>query len=608
METRESLNIVVVGHVDHGKSTLIGRLLYDTDALPEGAVKKIKEQSKERGKAFEYAFLLDAFEEEQEQGITIDTTQLQFSTEKRDYVIIDAPGHKEFLKNMISGAANAEAAFLLVDAKEGIQEQSRRHGYILSLLGIEKIYVVVNKMDLVDYSQERFLSIKEEFNRFLGNLNIHPIEYIPISAYYGENVTKLSDEMPWSRENSILEVMDRIAKEAGLEEKPLRLPIQDIYKFDDRRIIAGRIESGTLKVGDEIIISPSNKVTKIKSIEYWANQDQTNEAAAGMSVGITVEDEYFHKRGDIISHIDESLHMGNLINANVFWMGKNNLVKNKKYKLKIATKEIECELFSISKVIDASTLAQSSQSQGIQKNDVAEVTLRTKEIICFDEFTKIQTTGRFVIVDGYDVSGGGIITGIEESLMGRELTTKSKNISPRKKLITRKDREAIYKQRGKVIWFSGVPGCGKNEIAIHLEKKLFDLGKKVYYLDSSNFRFGLSSDLQFSKEDVGEQTRRMAEVANLFADSGMIVLVTSVNRFKEDRKRAKKIIGDTSYIEVYVEAAEEVVKKRNPNGMYEDGDELLEYEKSDYPVVSLFIDDAQFSADEKASSILEIIN
>ena len=301
-KARKVLRIVTVGHVDHGKSTVIGRLLYDTKSLPEGAIEKVRRIAKEKGKPFEYAYLLDAFEEEQKQGITIDTTSLQFHTDKRDYVIIDAPGHVEFLKNMISGAASAEAALLVIDAKEGIQEQSKRHGYILSLLGIKQVYVVVNKMDLIDYDQEKFNAIEKEMNEFLANLNVYPQKYIPISAFLGENLTSKSDKLPWYKGETVLEALDLFKQEIGLETKPLRLPIQDVYKFDSRRIIAGRVESGTLKVGDEILISPDNKTTKVKSIEYFVEKDKTNTVSAGMSVGITFEDEFFNKRGEIISH------------------------------------------------------------------------------------------------------------------------------------------------------------------------------------------------------------------------------------------------------------------------------------------------------------------
>ncbi|MCB2361401.1 sulfate adenylyltransferase subunit 1 [Clostridium estertheticum] len=420
--TREQLRIVAVGHVDHGKSTVIGRLLYDTKSLPEGAIEKVKRIAKETGKPFEYAYLLDAFEEEQKQGITIDTTSLQFHTDKRDYVIIDAPGHIEFLKNMITGAASAEAALLIIDAKEGIQEQSKRHGYILSLLGIKQVCVVVNKMDLIDYSQEKFNVIKNEMNTFLKKLNVHPMSYIPISAFYGENLTSKSEKLSWYKGETVLESLDLFTQEEGLEAKPLRFPIQDVYKFDDRRIIAGRIEAGTLKVGDEILISPSNRTTKVKSIEAFVEKDRVSTVSAGMSVGITFEDEFFNKRGEIISHIDNAPVIADLFTTNIFWMGKNSLVKGRKYKIKLVTQEVECEIVAFNKVIDASTIGTYENATEAKTNDVAEVTIRTKEKICFDKFADNQNTGRFVIVDGYDVSGGGIISGVAESTSVIETT------------------------------------------------------------------------------------------------------------------------------------------------------------------------------------------
>lgn len=413
---REVLKIVVVGHVDHGKSTVIGRLLYDTKSVPEGKIERVKKTCKEKGKPFEYAYLLDAFEEEQKQGITIDTTQLQFFTEKRDYVIIDAPGHKEFLKNMISGAANAEAALLIIDAKEGVQEQSKRHGYILSLLGIQKVYVLVNKMDLIDYSEEKFYAIKSEMNEFLNNLHVYPLKYIPISAFHGENMTEKSVMMPWYKGEPVLAAIDLIENEKGVDDKPLRFPIQDVYKFDERRIIAGRIESGSLNVGDEILISPSNKVTKVKTIEYWQDRDKTETVYAGMSVGITVEDEFFNKRGEFITHKEHAPYVSEVFRANLFWMGKNPLVKGKKYKLKLATQEVECEIITVNKVIDASTLETIENANQVKTNDVADVTIKTKEALCFDEFKNNQSTGRFVLVDGYDVSGGGIVSRMEKGI------------------------------------------------------------------------------------------------------------------------------------------------------------------------------------------------
>jgi len=610
VKTREKLNIVAVGHVDHGKSTLIGRLLFDTNSLQDGAIEKVKRISEQNGKPFEYAYLLDAFEEEQKQGITIDTTNINFSTAKRDYIIIDAPGHKEFLKNMISGASSAEAALLMIDANEGIQEQSRRHGYILSLLGISKVFVIVNKMDLIDYSEQKYNDIRQEFNKFLSNLNIFPIEYIPVAAFYGENIAKRSDNLSWYHGVTILEALDLVQKEPEAENKPLRFPIQDVYKFDNRRIIAGKIEAGTLKVGDEIVINPSGKKTKVKSIENWPNFYDKNYVSAGMSVGITFEDEFFNKRGEIISHAENKPQKGNLFNVNIFWMGKNPLVKGKTYKLKLTTQELECEVFSINKVIDSSNLNEASHFDCINKNEVAEITIKTKQVVCFDEFVDFQSTGRFVIVDGFDVSGGGIVLKTDDTLKNRMLEPLSKNLKPHPRLVTRQQKEKKLGQKAKVIWLTGLTGCGKNEIAAKLEKKLFELDKTVCYLNSSNARFGISSDLEFSETGVYEQTRRLAEIANQFINNGIITVVSSINRYKKAREIAKDIIGSDDYIEFHIDATENVLKKRALKGFYdnnENNDIKQLYEKSEYPVYSLYIDNFEFNSNEKVDYILENI-
>ncbi|OGI03494.1 MAG: adenylyl-sulfate kinase [Candidatus Melainabacteria bacterium GWF2_37_15] len=601
VKIREKLNIVVVGHVDHGKSTLIGRLLFDTNSLSSGAIEKVKKISAQNGKPFEYAYLLDAFEEEQKQGITIDTTNINFSTEKRDYVIIDAPGHKEFLKNMISGASSAEAALLMIDANEGIQEQSRRHGYILSLLGIKKVFVIVNKMDLIGYSEAVYNDIMRNFNKFLSNLNIYPIEYIPVSAFNGENITIRSDNLAWYKGVTVIEALDLIQKDPEAEDKPLRFSIQDVYKFDTRRIIAGRIEAGTLKVGDEITISPSGKTTKVKTIENWPHEHDKNYVSAGMSVGITVEDEFFNKRGEVISHNHNKPQKSNLFNANIFWMGKNPLVKGKTYKLKLTTQEVECEVFSINRVIDSSNLTAAEDFTAVNRNEVAEVTIKTREVVCFDEFAEYRGTGRFVIVEDYNVSGGGIVLKTDDTLKNRILEPKSKSLKPRTRLVTREQKEKKLGQKAKVIWLTGLTGCGKNEIAVKLEKKLFELGKTLCYLDSANLRFSISSDLEFNESGVYEQTRRIAEIANQFMNNGIITIVTSISRYKKARESAKEIIGTDDYLEFHIEVTEAVLKKRW------DSSQECYYEKSDYPVRSMYIDDPNFNADEKVDLIMESI-
>lgn len=408
------LKIVFVGHVDHGKSTIIGRLLFDTKSLPQGVVDKVQRIADETGKDFEFAYLLDAFAEERRQGITIDTTQLKFSTATRDYLIIDAPGHKEFLKNMISGAANANAAFLVVDAQAGVCEQSRRHAYLLSLLGIKKVFVLVNKMDLVGWDEKFFRVVVDDMKNFLAPLNVVPEKFIPLSGFKGDNVTARSENLSWYAGDTLIEALDNISNVEENFSAPLRLPIQDVYKFDERRIIVGRIESGTLNVGDTIKIFPDGRETTVTEIAHWRERDKKFSASAGESVGILVADEFFNKRGELVTNGDTP-QISNRLRASVFWLGKNFLSVGKSYKLKLATAEVEATVEKIIRTVDASTLDVQKKSSALQRNDVGEIVFKLKDKISFDAFGTFQATGRFVLVDGYDVAGGGIVLSAETS-------------------------------------------------------------------------------------------------------------------------------------------------------------------------------------------------
>ncbi|MHB9035328.1 MAG: sulfate adenylyltransferase subunit 1 [Armatimonadota bacterium] len=408
--TRPKMNIVIVGHVDHGKSTLVGRLFYDTNSLPDGKYEAVARVCEDTGKDFEFAFLLDSLEEERDQGITIDTAQAYFATEKRDYVIIDAPGHKEFLKNMVTGAASADAALLLIDAEEGVQEQSRRHGYLLKLLGIRQVTVVINKMDLVDYSKDVFEAVKREYVEFLSELGVQAQFVIPISARDGVNVATRGDVTDWYDGPTILESLDLFTTVASKLELPLRMPVQDVYKFDKRRIIAGRVEAGILRVGDKIRFSPSGHEAVVKTIERWSSPER-DYAITGESIGITLTEQIFVERGNVISHIDSPPRSSGILIANLFWLGNRHLTTGTAYTLKLATQELECRVAAINNVIDTSSLASiGSTAQEVAKNEVATVTFDLKKPIAFDVFTDIVETGRFVLVDDHDVAGGGIIT------------------------------------------------------------------------------------------------------------------------------------------------------------------------------------------------------
>lgn len=404
------LRIVFVGHVDHGKSTLVGRLLHETDSILPQKLEYVKQICIDRGVKFEYAFLLDALEEEQDQGITIDVSQVLFKTKKRTYRVIDAPGHKEFLKNMISGASSADAALLLIDAKEGLREQSKRHATILSLLGIKTIIVIVNKMDLMGYSQETFDKLVQDYTQYLKTLKVTPKAFIPISAYVGDNVVMRTSQMPWYSGPTLIEILDSVDSHKLPVEKALRFPLQDVYRFDsDKRYFAGRIEAGRVKAGDEILFLPSRKTATVHAIERW-NAPESREAEAGESIAVTLEDQLFVERGEVAVHPNAKPLVGKHFRANIFWMGEEHLSKGKTYMIKLTTQEIECKVKNVVRVINSSTLDEVSKDHHeVAKNEVAELELEFKKDIVFDSFSDIQETGRFVLVDNKRVTGGGII-------------------------------------------------------------------------------------------------------------------------------------------------------------------------------------------------------
>src|SRR5882724_1230337 len=407
----EQLKIVIVGHVDHGKSTFVGRLFHDTGSLPEGKLEQLQKVAERRGVPFEWANLMDALQSERDQNITIDTAQIWFHTQQRQYVIIDAPGHKEFLKNMVTGAANAEAALLLIDAHEGVQENSRRHGYLLNLLGIRQIAVLVNKMDLDNFEEAKFKQIETEYRGWLKSIGVEAKVFIPIAAKLGDNIATLSTNMPWWKGPTVLETLDQFELAQAPANQPLRFPIQDVYRFDERRILAGRVESGSIKVGDRLLFSPSNKISTVKTIERW-NASSRDSATAGESIGITLTEQIFVERGAVAALETAPPYELNRFKARLFWLGRAPFRKGKVYKLKLATQEVDCEIETIEKVIDASTLETISRKEKeifVGRNEVAELTLKTRRPVAFDAHSEIVPTGRFVIVDGFEVSGGGIV-------------------------------------------------------------------------------------------------------------------------------------------------------------------------------------------------------
>jgi len=566
----EQLKIVIVGHVDHGKSTFVGRLFHDTGSLPEGKLEQLQKIAERRGVPFEWANLMDALQSERDQNITIDTAQIWFQTKKRQYVIIDAPGHKEFLKNMVTGAANAEAALLLIDAHEGVQENSRRHGYLLNLLGIRQIAVLVNKMDLENYSEARFNEIEAEYRKWLKSIGVEPKLFIPIAAKHGDNIASKSTNTPWYSGPTVLQTLDEFKVSERPEGQPLRFPIQDVYRFDERRILAVRVEAGTIKVGDKLLFAPSNKTSTVKTIERW-NAPNSDHANAGESIGITLTEQIFVERGAVAALETAPPYELTKFKARVFWLGKQPFKKGKRYKLKLATQEVECEIDHLDKVIDASTLETAKHEAGeefIGRHEVGELTLHTRRPVAFDAISEIVPTGRFVIVDGFDVSGGGIIVADNYPRRTADSLHKSENIYWSHGKVTTEQRALRNNHSGRVVWLTGLSGSGKSTIATELERELFNLGKHTYVLDGDNIRHGLNSDLGFSPEDRKENIRRIGEVAKLFADAGTIVITSFISPYRGDRELVRKMVPSGTFVEVFVNAPIEICEQRDPKGLY----------------------------------------
>jgi bifunctional enzyme CysN/CysC len=613
----EQLKIVIVGHVDHGKSTFVGRLFHDTGSLPEGKLEQLLKIAERRGVPFEWANLMDALQSERDQNITIDTAQIWFQTPKRQYVIIDAPGHKEFLKNMVTGAANAEAALLLIDANEGVQENSRRHGYLLNLLGIRQIAVLVNKMDLENYSKARFNSIESEYRAYLEQVGITPRVFIPIAAKEGDNIARPSARMPWWRGPTVLETLDEFTVSELPKDQPLRFPVQDVYRFDKRRILAGRVESGSIKVGDRLVFSPSNKVSVVKTIERW-NAPPRDEATVGESIGITLSEQIFVERGVVAASETSPPYELTRFKARLFWMGRNPFRKGRDYKLKLATQEVECQIDTIDRVIDASSLETISRHHNeifVGRHEVAELTLHTKRPLAFDAQSEIVATGRFVIVDGFDVSGGGIIVADNYPRRTSDSLHKSENIYWSHGKVTTVQRAGRNGHAGYVVWLTGLSGSGKSTISTELERELFNLGKHVYVLDGDNVRHGLCSDLGFSPRDRQENIRRVGEVAKLFADAGTICITAFISPYRSDRDLVRRMVPEGKFIEVFVNAPVEICEERDPKGLYAKAraGEIREftgvsapYEIPENPEIELSTD--RLTVGESVAQVIEFLN
>ena len=566
-QTTQPIKIVIVGHVDHGKSTLIGRLFHDTGSLPDGKTEAIQAMCERRGMPFEWAFLMDALKAERDQGVTIDVSHIHFKTAQREFVLIDAPGHREFLKNMVTGAAQADAAVLVVDAEEGVQEQTRRHAYLLHLLGIRQVVVAINKMDIVDFSETRFQHVAAEVKDYLSDLGIdlqHTL-VIPVSSRDGDNIVNLSERMPWYEGVTLADSLDLFQPPVPSLQLPLRFPVQDVYKFDQRRIFAGRIESGHLNIGDTLLFSPSNKTARVSSIESWNTKEPIMAVRAGESIGVTLDEQLFVERGEMASLVTNPPMLSNVFRGKLFWLGHKPLVAGNRYKLKLCTAEFQVEVEKVERVIDVKDLG-SSESDRVERNAVAEVVLRSRGLMCLDPFDVNMVTGRFVLVEDYDIVGGGLISmdGYADQRPGQ--TIRSTNIFRVEHRVPVEDRWHTNGHKGGILWMTGLSGAGKSTLGFFLEQHLFRKGYQVYVLDGDNIRHGLCADLGFSPEDRFENIRRVGNAAALFARAGFLVITAFISPYRSDRDRIRAVAPDIFH-EIHIDANLAVCEERDPKGL-----------------------------------------
>ncbi len=558
----EQMNVVITGHVDHGKSTVIGRLMADTDSLPKGKLDQVMATCKRNSKPFEYAFLLDALKDEQSQGITIDSARVFFKTQKRQYIIIDAPGHIEFLKNMVTGAARAEAAFLCIDAEEGIQENSRRHGYLLSMLGVKQICVLVNKMDLVGYDWRVFRSVERKYSRFLKNINIRDIPFIPVSGKQGDNITDTSSAMDWWKGHTVLSLLDTFQKAPPPANLPFRMPVQDVYKFtsqgSNERIIAGTVSSGSFSVGDELVFYPSGKKSHVASIQDLLNKNPQS-ASAGMATGFTVAEQIYIKRGDLAVRVNEKKpQTGKLLQVSLFWLGKDPLVMDKEYHLKIGTAKVRMKLVDTNRVIDASSLNTDGIKKMVERHDVADCAIVTQQPIAFDLVDDFSQTSRFVIVDGFEIAGGGIIRQVlrdknaeyRDQVMSRNLKWDVGNI-------TRLNRRERYGHKAALLLVGGPEDIRKANFAKTVEEALFNTGIKVYYLGVRNVLAGLDADMTIKRDAIyptnrDEMIRRLAELSNILVDAGIVLVATVSELTGEEQETFITSVSPVQVLTVWV--------------------------------------------------------
>lgn len=561
-EEKDLLRFITCGSVDDGKSTLIGRMLHDTKAIFEDQLAAISRDSKTHGttgEAVDLALLVDGLQSEREQGITIDVAYRYFSTDKRKFIIADTPGHEQYTRNMATGASTADLAILLIDARYGVQTQTRRHSYICALLGIRHFIIAVNKMDLVEYSEARFKEIQAEYAQFVESLNVPDVRYLPLSALLGENVAVESEKMPWCDSPPLLKLLEQVEVAADQNIDKMRFPVQYVNRPNlNFRGFCGTLAAGVVKPGMPIKVLPSGKTSEVKQL--LAASEELEMAQPGDAITLTLTDEIDISRGDMIVAADDDVAAANALIVDVVWMHDTPMVLKKHYNFKIGVSEVSGYVDEIVFRKDVNTLKEES-AEGLSLNEIARCKLILTEPVIVDAYRDSRYTGNLIFVDrltNNTVGAGMVVEAVNDS-----------NVLWHQMEVTKATRAERFEQKPAIIWFTGLSGSGKSTTANALEKQLFSMGYSTYLLDGDNIRHGLCSDLGFSDRDRVENIRRVGEVAKLMVDAGQIVLVSFISPFRRDRKMVRQMVAPGEFFEIFVNTPLEICEERDPKGLYE---------------------------------------
>jgi len=571
-EQKELLRMLTCGSVDDGKSTLIGRLLHDSKMIYEDQLEAVRADSAKVGTVadgLDLALLVDGLQAEREQGITIDVAYRYFSTAKRKFIIADTPGHEQYTRNMATGASTCDLAIILVDARHGVMTQTKRHTFITTLLGIKHIIVAINKMDLVDYSEETYQQIKQDYAKFSSQLDMGEVRYLPISALNGDNVVNKSEHMPWYEGAPLMTVLENIQISSDKNLSDFRFPVQYVNRPNlDFRGFCGTVASGIVRPGDDVMVLPSRKTSKVKSIITY--DGELEEAFPPLAVTLTLEDEIDISRGDMLVHPNNLPCFSDKLDVQIVWMGEEPMQIGKQYLFKQTTKRSSGSINQIKFKTDVNTLKHEEAST-LSLNEIGRCEVTLSQRIAFDAYKPNPGTGSFIIIDRLTnvTVGAGMIVGSVSAQVDSSWDAESghKHLSASESLISNEARKARFDQTPKTILLTGLTGSGKSTIAYALEKKLFDLGRAVFVLDGQNMRLGPSKDLGFDADDRSENLRRSIEIARLMNQAGIIVICSLVAPNAEVRAKARELVGD-NFLEVYLSAPLEVCRERDQDGIY----------------------------------------